>query len=81
MADKDWEIPLNLQPDLSDYSYDLQAALRAVVQSSHASRAGIRLFSGVAARKSKPWSSTAFRSKSLPASPPPAALPPTQVFR
>jgi S1-C subfamily serine protease len=32
MADKDWEIPLNLQPDLSDYSYDLQAALRAVVQ-------------------------------------------------
>lgn len=31
MPDPDWEIPLNLQPDPTDYSYDLDAALRCVV--------------------------------------------------
>jgi S1-C subfamily serine protease len=31
MSEPDWEIPLNLQPDPSDYSYDLEGALRAVV--------------------------------------------------
>jgi S1-C subfamily serine protease len=31
MSDPDWEIPLNLQPDPDDYTYDLMAALRAVV--------------------------------------------------
>lgn len=32
MPDPDWEIPLNLQPDPDDYGYDLDTALRAVVQ-------------------------------------------------
>jgi S1-C subfamily serine protease len=32
MADQEWEIPLNLQPDSSDYPFDLATALRAVVQ-------------------------------------------------
>ncbi len=31
MSDPDWDIPLNLQPDPDDYTYDLEAALRAVV--------------------------------------------------
>jgi S1-C subfamily serine protease len=31
MSEPDWEIPINLQPEPSDYSYDLEAALRAVV--------------------------------------------------
>ncbi len=31
MPDPDWEIPLNLQPDPDDYSYDLDTTLRAVV--------------------------------------------------
>jgi S1-C subfamily serine protease len=31
MPDPDWEIPLNLQPDPDDYSYDLDGTLRAVV--------------------------------------------------
>jgi len=31
MAKPDWEIPLNLQPDPGDYSFDLERALNAVV--------------------------------------------------
>ena len=31
MSDPDWEIPQNLQPEPDDYGYDLEAALRAVV--------------------------------------------------
>ena len=31
MAKNDWEIPSNLQPDPTDYAYDLEGALRAVV--------------------------------------------------
>lgn len=31
MANTDWEIPANLQPDPSDYAYDLERALSAVV--------------------------------------------------
>ena len=31
MPDPDWEIPLNLQPDPDDYSYDLDTTLRAIV--------------------------------------------------
>ncbi len=31
MAKNDWEIPHNLQPDPTDYPYDLEGALRAVV--------------------------------------------------
>ena len=31
MASTDWEIPANLRPDPSDYSFDLERALRAVV--------------------------------------------------
>ncbi len=31
MTNDDWEIPQNLQPDPSDYSFDLDRALRAVV--------------------------------------------------
>ena len=31
MKNQDWEIPPNLQPDPDDYSYDLERALRAVV--------------------------------------------------
>ena len=31
MTNEDWEIPQNLQPDPSDYSFDLEGALRAVV--------------------------------------------------
>jgi S1-C subfamily serine protease len=31
MADATWEIPRNLQPDSSDYDFDLERALRAVV--------------------------------------------------
>lgn len=31
MSEPDWEIPLNLQPEPGDYSYDLEGALRAVV--------------------------------------------------
>jgi len=31
MAKTDWEIPLNLQPDPTDYSFDLENTLRAVV--------------------------------------------------
>ena len=31
MAKNDWEIPRNLQPDPTDYAYDLEGALRAVV--------------------------------------------------
>jgi S1-C subfamily serine protease len=31
MKKEDWEIPPNLQPDPSDYSFDLERALKAVV--------------------------------------------------
>src|SRR5579863_8444045 len=31
MKNQDWEIPLNLQPDPDDYSFDLERGLRAVV--------------------------------------------------
>jgi S1-C subfamily serine protease len=31
MKKEDWEIPSNLQPDPSDYSFDLERALKAVV--------------------------------------------------
>lgn len=31
MADKDWDIPQNLQPDPDDYPFDLERALRSVV--------------------------------------------------
>jgi S1-C subfamily serine protease len=31
MSNAEWEIPLNLQPDPDDYSYDLEGALRSVV--------------------------------------------------
>ena len=31
MTDPDWEIPLNLQPEPGEYSYDLEGTLRAVV--------------------------------------------------
>ena len=31
MTNEDWEIPHNLQPDPSDYSFDLDRALRAIV--------------------------------------------------
>ena len=31
MKKEDWEIPANLQPDPSDYSFDLEQALKAVV--------------------------------------------------
>ena len=31
MSNTDWEIPLNLQPDPDDYSFDLEGALRSVV--------------------------------------------------
>ena len=31
MKNQDWEIPAKLQPDPDDYSFDLERALRAVV--------------------------------------------------
>ena len=31
MSEPDWEIPLNLQPEPGDYSYDLEGVLRSVV--------------------------------------------------
>ena len=31
MKNQDWEIPANLQPDPDDYSFDLERALKAVV--------------------------------------------------
>ena len=31
MKKEDWEIPANLQPDPSDYSFDLERALRSIV--------------------------------------------------
>ena len=31
MANKDWEIPPNMQPDSDDYAFDLEQALKAVV--------------------------------------------------